>query len=99
MHVRLNPDYTVNMIDATGNALKEKEASSWSMVYNQGFFINVSGSRFVANFKHTIKDSVTNYSQLLASDASNFDSKCNQTMVGVLQHGGTQYQCAFAVQD
>jgi hypothetical protein len=64
MHVRLNPDNTANLIDATGNVLQNEKAGTWSMIYNQSFFIEVSGSRFVSNFKHTIKEQITDYSSL-----------------------------------
>jgi hypothetical protein len=78
------------------------EQGNWSMMYDQAFFMDLpeSDRRFTANFRYTVKSSITpsSYSTLSTGDYDKFDSDCGNTMVGFLESDSNFYQCAFATQ-
>ena len=69
---------------------------TWSTIYDQAFRVELSdGQRFISNFRYNIKDSISDdplqdgvgrFTGIGAGDYINFDSKCNESMVGFVQH-------------
>lgn len=70
------------------------------MIYDQALFVNLPESkrRFTANFKYTVKQSISDYSKLSSNDFSKFNSHCNSTMIGFIQTSKKWISCAYAVQ-
>lgn len=68
---------------------------TWSTVYDQAFRVELdNGMRFVANFRYNLKenlsqdplkDGTSKFENVKTGDYDSFDSKCNESMVGVVQ--------------
>ena len=86
LNVRLNPNNTAEIFDDDTTII---EKGSWSMMYDQAFFVDLPDSdrRFTANFRYNVKDRITpaSYSTLRMSDFNCFDSDCGNTMIGFLE--------------
>ena len=56
-------------------------------MYDQGIFVETDALRFIVNFKYTVKpEFVERVDRLSTSSYEAFDSLCNETMVGFVQH-------------
>lgn len=56
------------------------------MVYDQGMAVETEDFRFVANFKYTVKPGSYYFlEELGVSSYGDFDTRCDQTMVGFVQ--------------
>ena len=88
---------------------------TWSTIYDQAMRVELNnGQRFITNFRYNIKnnisenpvaDGATRFTGIGAGDYINFDSKCNESMVGFVQqvHGNGSMkqhhgQCFYAQQ-
>lgn len=59
----------------------------WSIMYDQGIFVETDAFRFIVNFKYTVKpEFFDKVDKLSTSSYEAFDSLCNETMVGFVQH-------------
>lgn len=86
MFLKLNADYTIKVLsDQMGNATGE--VGRWTMIYDQAVQIELPDrhSKYTANLRYSIKDNVKpkDYEELKSGAYEYFDSKCNETMVGV----------------
>lgn len=79
-----------------GNSCDSKKVTgTWSPIYDQAFKIELeNGMRFLANYKYTIKESISQdpllegaqgFSKVKSGDYDKFDSHCDKTMVGFVQ--------------
>lgn len=81
MNVLLGDDYVATLMDSSGQ--KTKTTGSWSLIYDQGFFVSIDGYRFYANFKYEIKPENEGDADFLSgSDVDKFNSICDKTMPG-----------------
>lgn len=68
---------------------------TWSTIYDQAFRVELSnGQRFISNFRYNVKDTISEdpladgasrFQGIGAGDYINFNSKCNESMVGFVQ--------------
>lgn len=77
---------------------------NWSMMYDQGFFVQTEEFRYYANFKYTLKTDyydAASISGLSVSSYDKFNSICYSSMVGFFVRFDTPgtYQCFFANKD
>ena len=106
---------TAQKCSAPGKCDGEQVGGTWSTIYDQAFRVELSnGQRFSSNFRYNIKSTISDnpledgaarFSGIGTGDYINFDSKCNESMVGFVQtvHGsGTMKahnsQCFYAKQ-
>jgi len=83
---------------ATGPTDKAQVKGTWSTIYDQAFRVELeNGMRFTANFRYNVipdisKDPLADGSSKFegtgTGDYASFTSKCNESMVGFVQHVG-----------
>ena len=87
---------TAQVCSEKGKCDGEVIDGTWSTIYDQAFRVELSnGQRFLSNFRYNVKESISDdpladgagrFQGIGAGDYINFDSKCNQSMVGFVQH-------------
>lgn len=106
---------TAQKCSAKGKCDGETIDGTWSTIYDQAFRVELNnGQRFISNFRYNIKstisdnpidDGASRFTGIGTGDYINFDSKCNESMVGFVQtvHGNGSMknhhgQCFYAEQ-
>ena len=58
--MRLNDDFTAELLTYNYPKWQVKEKGIWSMIYNQAFYVEfpTTKRRFSANFMYTVKDNI-----------------------------------------
>jgi len=52
LNILLTDDYVATLVEEDGS--KTETSGTWSHIYDQGFFVNIDGYRFYANFKYEV---------------------------------------------
>lgn len=86
LYVLLKADYNVDVLDGPqGRPTGEK--GDWTMIYDQAVQIELPqrNGKYMANFRYSLKDNVppSKYNELKTSSYDSFESRCDETMVGV----------------
>ena len=78
------------------NCQKEHVNGKWSTIYDQSFAVELdNGLRFLANLRYSVKpdispnptaDNFSKFFELKTGDYNKFDSQCDKTMIGFVQH-------------
>ena len=90
--------YNVEAVFCKGgsNCETKQVKGKWSPIYAQAMMVELdNGLRFVTNFRYNLKDeisknplkeNVSSFSEISTGSEDDFNSQCDQTMIGFVQN-------------
>ena len=93
LNLLLDKDYSVKVLNQNGQPTGQ--SGSWSVVYDQAIVVELPRGKFMANMRYNLKPNVqaSQYDSLNTGSYNQFDSVCDETMVGVAFGSEKQVQC------
>lgn len=95
--MKLEADYTVKVLGSAEGA-ETGEVGTWTVVYDQAIVVELPGkhhAKYTANLRYAVKPSVSEsrYDSLKNGSYESFNSRCDETMVGVKFNKDKMLQC------
>ena len=101
LYLLLEADYTVKVLDRPQGS-PTGEVGSWTVVYDQSIVVELPKrlperkmAKFMANMRYSLKDEIrtSQYDGLKCGSYEAFNSRCDETMVGVKFNHDRMVQC------